>query len=183
MDFSQVKSLTIPEGEVTKITDSSGNVLWQKITKGWHTVFEGNFSKTLKESSKRPVFSICTLTACDAPVKLRITGSINTDMYNPKLKFNWLGEAEQDLSLNNHLPFDLSKEITAEDKGIPTSSAIVILHANCYRWTFERINIEFNLMVNPNNNALQFNVISNNLDSHGDDYSFTLNITKVEQYY
>ena len=88
MDFSQVKSLTIPEGEVTKITDSSGNVLWQKITKGWHTVFEGNFSKTLKESSRRPVFDICTLTACDAPLKLRITGSLNTDMYNPKLKFN-----------------------------------------------------------------------------------------------
>lgn len=42
MDFSQVKSLTIPEGEVTKITDSSGNVLWQKITQGWHTVWEGS---------------------------------------------------------------------------------------------------------------------------------------------
>lgn len=38
-------------------------------------------------------------------------------------------------------------------------------------------------MVNPNNNALQFNVIENHLDNHGDDYSFTLNITKVEQYY
>ena len=41
MDFSQVKSLTIPEGEVTKITDSSGSVLWQKITQSWHTVWEG----------------------------------------------------------------------------------------------------------------------------------------------
>ena len=44
IDFSQVKSLTIPEGEVTKITDSSGNVLWQKITKGWHTIWEGTLS-------------------------------------------------------------------------------------------------------------------------------------------
>ena len=87
------------------------------------------------------------------------------------------------MSLNNHLPFELNKEITAEDKGIPASSAIFILHAKCYRYAFERINIEFNLIVNPNNNALQFNVISNDLDSHGDDYSFTLNITKVEQYY
>lgn len=41
MDFSQVKSLTIPEGDVTKITDSSGNVLWQKVTKEWHTVWSG----------------------------------------------------------------------------------------------------------------------------------------------
>lgn len=30
IDLSQVKSLTIPEGEVTKITDADGNVLWQK---------------------------------------------------------------------------------------------------------------------------------------------------------
>lgn len=29
MDFSTVKKLVIPEGEVTKITDASGNVLWQ----------------------------------------------------------------------------------------------------------------------------------------------------------
>ena len=31
MDFSTVKKLVIPEGEVTKITDASGNVLWQAI--------------------------------------------------------------------------------------------------------------------------------------------------------
>ena len=30
MDFSQVKAITIPEGSVKKITDSLGNVLWQK---------------------------------------------------------------------------------------------------------------------------------------------------------
>ena len=30
IDFSQVNTVTIPEGEVTKITDSSGNILWQK---------------------------------------------------------------------------------------------------------------------------------------------------------
>lgn len=44
MDFNKVKSLTIPEGEVTKITDSSGNVLWKKITKGWHTIWSGTLS-------------------------------------------------------------------------------------------------------------------------------------------
>ena len=30
IDFSKVKTITIPEGDVTKITDSSGNVIWQK---------------------------------------------------------------------------------------------------------------------------------------------------------
>lgn len=183
MDFSQVKSLTIPEGEVTKITDSSGNVLWQKITQGWHTVFEGNFSKTLKESSGRKIFDICTLTNCDAPLKLRIIGSINTDMYNPKVRFTWLGESQQDQFLVNSTLNNINKEITAEDKGIPASSTIIILTCKCYRLSFENTNIVFNLQVNQNNNVLKFNVWGNDLDNHGDDYSFTLNITKVEQYY
>lgn len=36
IDFSQVKTITIPEGSVKKITDSNGNTLWQGV--GWHTV-------------------------------------------------------------------------------------------------------------------------------------------------
>ena len=36
IDFSQVKTITIPEGSVTKITDSAGNTLWQGV--GWHTI-------------------------------------------------------------------------------------------------------------------------------------------------
>lgn len=41
IDFSQVKTITIPEGSVTKITDSNGNILWKKGP-SWHTVWEGN---------------------------------------------------------------------------------------------------------------------------------------------
>ena len=40
IDFSQVKTITIPEGSVKKITDSTGNTLWQGA--GWHTIWEGN---------------------------------------------------------------------------------------------------------------------------------------------
>ena len=40
IDFSQVKTITIPEGSVKKITDSNGNTLWQGT--GWHTGWEGN---------------------------------------------------------------------------------------------------------------------------------------------
>lgn len=40
IDFSQVKTITIPEGSVKKITDSNGNTLWQGS--GWHTVWEGS---------------------------------------------------------------------------------------------------------------------------------------------
>ena len=86
IDFSQVKAITIPEGSVTKITDSAGAVLWQGV--GWHTVFEGNFSKTINSNSGRPIINICDLVDCDAPLKLRITGSINSTIYNPRGKFN-----------------------------------------------------------------------------------------------
>ena len=41
IDFSQVKTITIPEGSVTKITDSNGNILWQAESASWHTVWEG----------------------------------------------------------------------------------------------------------------------------------------------
>lgn len=40
INFSQVKTITIPEGSVKKITDSNGNTLWQGS--GWHTVWEGS---------------------------------------------------------------------------------------------------------------------------------------------
>ena len=33
MDFSKVTSLQIPEGNVTKIQDKEGNILWSNINK------------------------------------------------------------------------------------------------------------------------------------------------------
>ena len=56
IDFSQVKTITIPEGSVTKITDSNGNILWQGA--GWHTIWEGNKTITLtKSGTNDPVIS------------------------------------------------------------------------------------------------------------------------------
>lgn len=177
IDFSQVKTITIPEGSVNKITDSNGNVLWQGA--GWHTVFEGSFSKTINSNSGRPTINICNLVDCEAPLKLRITGSINTDIHNPKVKFTWLGESEQDQWLDDSTLKNINKEITVEDTGINASSVIVILKCKCYRWRFENTYINFYLKVNKNNNVLNFDALDNKLE----EYSFTLNITKVEQYY
>ena len=178
MDFSQVKSLTIPEGEVTKITDSSGNVLWQKITQGWHTVFEGNWSKTIDSNSGRPTINICDLVDCNAPLKLRITGSINSTMYNPRGTFNWIGESSQSIS-NSTIPLNINKEITVTDSGIPASKLLVILQFECYRYSYEDVKIYFYLQFNSNSKTLKFNIITNKLN----DYTLTLNITKIEQYY
>ena len=42
IDFSQVKTIMIPEGSVKKITDSTGNILWKEQSAGWRTVWEGS---------------------------------------------------------------------------------------------------------------------------------------------
>ena len=49
IDFSQVKTITIPEGSVTKITDSNGNILWQSAS--WHTIWEGKKTITANDKS------------------------------------------------------------------------------------------------------------------------------------
>ena len=56
IDFSQVKTITIPEGSVTKITDPNGNTLWQGV--GWHTIWEGSKKCSVKVSgSSTPVIT------------------------------------------------------------------------------------------------------------------------------
>lgn len=180
IDFSQVKTITIPEGSVTKITDSNGNILWQGggQSEGWHTIFEGNFSQTINRNSGRPIINICDLVDCGAPLKLRITGSINSTIYNPRGKFNWIGEGEQSIS-SSTIPLNINKEITVTNSGIPTSGLLVILEFECYRYRYEDVKIYFYIQIRGNSKTLQFNVITNKVD----DYTFTLNITKIEQYY
>ena len=68
IDFSQVKTITIPEGSVTKITDSNGVVLWQGA--GWHTVWEGNQKIGYGGPEKEFVFA--TVPYSDT-LKIRVT--------------------------------------------------------------------------------------------------------------
>ena len=50
IDFSQVKTITIPEGSVTKITDSNGNILWKEQSAEWHTIWEGSKTCSVTKS-------------------------------------------------------------------------------------------------------------------------------------
>lgn len=59
IDFSTLKSLTIPEGEVVKIADTSGNVLWEKAPEG-------------------ATVTISTTAGFEAPV-IRINGQVQPD--------------------------------------------------------------------------------------------------------
>lgn len=70
MDFSNIDSITIPEGNVTKITDASGRVLWQKQEDSVFQlsgslddiiVIDGlNFEKTLSEIAESAPILVIT---------------------------------------------------------------------------------------------------------------------------
>ena len=90
IDFSQVKTITIPEGSVTKITDSTGNILWQGQVGEWHTIWEGNKTiTTTKSGNNAPVISgeeqnfVQTAIGTGTKPKLRITFSYSNTNTDP----------------------------------------------------------------------------------------------------
>ena len=44
VDFANVTEVKIPQGDVTKITDSSGRILWQKVQDGYPKMFVAGYS-------------------------------------------------------------------------------------------------------------------------------------------
>ena len=75
IDFSQVKTITIPEGSVKKITDSNGNILWKEKTAEWHTIWEG--SKKFGYDGQESNLVLATVPYSES-LKIRVTFS---DLY------------------------------------------------------------------------------------------------------
>ena len=180
IDFSQVKTITIPEGSVTKITDSNGNILWKAQTEGWHTVFEGSWSHTWSYYSNKVTTKICDLVVSDKPLKLRITGSINTTLDRPSGSLTWIGESPINFD-RPKLPLIINKETTPTNTGVPSSDSKIILDFKMKAWDI-RYSTEFHLKVNPNSIEFIF-VLLDNYMGFNQSLTATLNITKVEQYY
>ena len=91
IDFSQVKTITIPEGSVTKITDSTGNTLWQGV--GWHTIWEGNKTCSIKLNNNSPSVIIGneanfahTVSGTGYTPKIRVTFSYSISSHNSDFK-------------------------------------------------------------------------------------------------
>lgn len=76
IDFSQVKTITIPEGSVTKITDSNGVVLWQGESGSWQTIWEG--SKTCYATD-----------ATTSGIAINFAQTISGTGYTPKLRITF----------------------------------------------------------------------------------------------
>ena len=186
IDFSQVKTITIPEGSVKKITDSTGNILWKKGP-SWHTVFEGNWSRTWDKNTKYEHIYICALSPTDKdnpkPTKLRITGSINNTFYNPVIDFTWTGENKETFELPT-LPLAINKETTQIDQVIPPPIGhnIDILKCECSRWRYSAGEPYYEFIIDIRTETNMLDVFSTP-GTHLKDYTVTFNITKVEQYY
>ena len=89
IDFSQVKTITIPEGSVKKITDSNGAVIWQGESGSWKTIWEGSktCSATDSNTSGIAINFAQTISGTGYTPKLKITFSLTvTDSSSPSNK-------------------------------------------------------------------------------------------------
>ena len=192
IDFSQVKTITIPEGSVTKITDSNGNILWQGVqSEGWHTIWEGNKTCSLtKSGNNNPAASGEVLNLANtAPgtgykPKIRITFSYsntNTDYNNWKDKF----------IVNGKTPTTISSPITIDAVGdLSFFKTYNILFVMCGS-NDNKVSLGVGLKKtrDTENNNIIFSLekltsgSDNDIKSHNGKFTITFTVTKIEQYY
>ena len=189
IDFSQVKTITIPEGSVTKITDSTGAVLWQGV--GWHTIWEGNKTCSIKLNNNKPsVISgneenfAHTVNGTGYTPKIRVTFSYSISGHNSEFKdrFN-INDTNYDLP--NTIT---SSPVTIDELDNTYSSEYSILgpfvrHIRSYHdagaMLRKKIDVE--------NNRVNFSLEASDDGLEGGNYDayFTVSFTikKIEQYY
>ena len=185
MILNDVKKIIIPEGEVTEITDSSGNVLWQGI--GWHTIWQGSKTCSVKTNGNNPTISgnednfAQTVAGTGYTPKIRITFSYsrtnnsssefeNAFIVNDKWKYS--NESEQTSPITIEAVYNSTNSVNlcapACDQGL----------AYGYAGLRKRRDTE--------NNRIIFDMypnISNNVTSYDGDFKITFTVTKIEQYY
>ena len=193
IDFSQVKAITIPEGSVTKITDSNGNVLWQGIqSEGWHTIWEGNKTCSItKKGNAAPVVSGEVLNlAQTAPgtgykPKIRITFSYsntNTDYNNWKDKF----------IVNGRTSTTVSSPLTIDAVGdLSFFKTYNVLFVTCGS-SDNKVSLGVGLKKtrDTENNSTIFSLeklisvaSGADINAYNGKFTITFTVTKIEQYY
>ena len=185
IDFSQVKTITIPEGSVTKITDSTGNILWQSGS--WHTIWEGSETITAtKSGNDAPVISgtkenfVKTPTGTGRQPKLRITFSYSNTNTDP----NWT----KGLIINE----EFKSESDVSSPVIMTLSNPLITYICCVTCRQidgdKRINVNIGLLkkfsISGSNITINLTGSSSkDITSYSGNFTLTFTITKIEQYY
>lgn len=179
IDFSQVKTITIPEGSVKKITDSTGNILWKEQSAEWHTVWEGN--KTIKASANKNITGAISNFASTAngtgfTPHLRITFLFNTgDTSGTDLKYY----------NNDRTPMPEKPTSPLEIESVVGDDNMIVLgrYQNYpYEFTVEALLVKYN---DTSNNKISFSLKGqcSTQYSHSSSYYVSMTITKIEQYY
>ena len=189
IDFSQVKTITIPEGSVTKITDSTGNILWQGVqSEGWHTIWEGNKTCSVtKSGTNAPVVSgevlnlAHTVPGTGYKPKIRITFSYsntNTDHNNWKDKF----------VVNGTNPTTVSSPVTIDAVGdLSFFKTYNVLFVMCgSKDNKVSLGVGLRKTRDTDNNSIGFDLTSlsgGSINSYDGNFTVTFTVTKIEQYY
>ena len=179
IDFSKVKTITIPEGSVKKITDSTGAVLWKAKTAEWHTVWEG--SKTIKASADRDITGAISNFASTA----------NGTGFTPHLRITFLFNTgiTSDTNLkyynNSRTPETQRPSSPLEIESVVADDNMIVLgrYQNYpYEFTVTALLVKYN---DTSNNKISFSLSGecSGRYSHSSSYYVSMTITKIEQYY
>ncbi len=180
IDFSQVKSITIPEGSVTKITDSTGNILWQSAS--WHTIWEGN--ETIKTSGDKSISGAVSNFASTA----------NGTGYTPHLRITFsfgIGDTDGQTDLmyynNSMTPQTQRPYSPLEIESVLSDDNMIVLGRYWRRTTPFTLKV---LLIKHNDissNKISFSLSGNfsgiKPDFYASSYYVSMTITKIEQYY
>ena len=162
IDFSQVKTITIPEGSVKKITDSAGNTLWQGS--GWHTVWEG--SKKIGYGGWKGSEYLFATEPYSNALKIRVSFSS---------LYAW--KPSDDSGYDNYKPSDKKSPVTYDS----ISSNRTTLIESYVRNSSRSANYGAYLYYNKNNGKIYGSVGHSN-DSDGGYARSYIVITKIEVY-
>ena len=166
IDFSQVKTITIPEGSVKKITDSNGNILWKEKSAEWHTIWEGN------ETGGNPIY----LNELSGQVTLRVTWSCTASGGDSSYKttyFNNNGWANTTATKpDSPFQFDLNTGSTRKYiVGVKRYDSYNTGGSSSLDWYYR------------SSAPGSYFYISNGHSSGGSDVRVSMTVTKIEQYY
>ena len=190
IDFSQVKTITIPEGSVTKITDSAGTVLWQGV--GWHTIWEGNKTCSIEMNNNKP--SVIrgneenfahTVNGTGYTPKIRITFSysitnIYYDGFEKRFNINNKGYSLSSTTITSPVTID---KLDNSYSSMYTILGPLVMHTRSYhdaRATLRKKRDVENNRVNFSLKASEDGLEGGNYDAY---FTVSFTITKIEQYY
>ena len=180
IDFSQVKTITIPEGSVTKITDSNGNILWKEQPNNWHTIWEGN--KTIKYT---PGYGT-------EGASYSFASTANGTGFAPRLRITFSFSNGSKYSSNDYFKYYKGSYITQDEKPTSPLEVDVINNNGTQILGIEQVSpykfrAESSLYKNndTSNNRVTFDLKGDGFSdiSSSSRYYVSMTITKIEQYY